>query len=153
MKTDSGPGSERRERICFLVADIGAMIIFSTAMCMFIEIFIARLTFFQSVTARIAAIPVNLITGRPYGWFRDKLFAALGIDGTSPWKMILGDTAAFVMFQVPLYVIVLLLAEASWGQIAISSAFMTAAFSLAGRPYGIFLDFCRRMARKLIIDR
>lgn len=153
MKTGSGPGSERRERICFLVADIGAMIIFSTAMCMFIEIFIARLTFFQSVTARIAAIPVNLITGRPYGWFRDKLFAVLGIDGTSPWKMILGDTAAFVMFQVPLYVIVLLLAEASWSQIAISSAFMTAAFSLAGRPYGIFLDFCRRMARKLILDR
>ncbi|NLA90603.1 MAG: L-alanine exporter AlaE [Synergistaceae bacterium] len=151
MKTSKNQRMGRRERIGFLVADIAAMIIFSTAMCMFIEIFIAKLTLFQSITARIAAIPVNLITGRPYGWFRDRLFTTLGIDRTSTWKMILGDTVAFVIFQVPLYVIVLLLAEANWSQIAISSAFMTAAFSLAGRPYGIFLDFCRRLTERLIL--
>ncbi len=80
---------------------------------MSIEIFIAKLTFIQSVKARIAAVPVNLITGRPYGWFRDRLFLFFGINRSSPWKMMLGDTLAFVLFQVPLYVIVLLAAGAT----------------------------------------
>ncbi len=139
-----------KERLCFLIADIAAMILFSTALCMCIEIFIAKLTFFQSVTARIAAIPVNLLTGRPYGLFRDRLFLTLGIERKTPWKMILGDTLAFVIFQVPLYVIVLLCAGATWEQIAISSVFMSAVFSVAGRPYGIFLDFCRRVAGNVV---
>ncbi len=151
MKSTDGPGADRKRQICLLVADIGAMIIFSTALCMFIEIFIAKLTLMQSFTARIAAVPVNLVTGRPYGWFRDRLFATLGIDRSNPLKMILGDTVAFVVFQVPLYVVVLLLADASWRQIAVSSAFMTAVFSLAGRPYGVFMDFCRRQAEKIIL--
>lgn len=146
MKDSRGSVGIKKERLCFLIADIAAMILFSTGLCMFIEIFIAKLTFFQSLTARIAAIPVNLITGRPYGLFRDRLFLALGIDAKKPWKMILGDTIAFVIFQVPLYVIVLLCAGATWKQIALSSVFMSVVFSLAGRPYGIFLDFCRRVA-------
>ncbi|HON34664.1 MAG TPA: L-alanine exporter AlaE [Synergistales bacterium] len=143
---------ERRDRLVMAAADITAMMIFSTALCMMIEIFIARLTFFQSVQARIAAIPVNLVTGRPYGWFRDRLFTFLGIDRTMPLKMIGGDTLAFVIFQVPLYVIVLLFAGATWKQIAVSSAFMSLIFSLAGRPYGIFLDLCRNLARRVLVS-
>jgi hypothetical protein len=149
LNDSGGSVGKGKERICFLIADVSAMVLFSTALCMGIEIFIAKLTFFQSVTARIAAIPVNLVTGRPYGLFRDRLFLALGIDGTKPWKMILGDTLAFVIFQVPLYVIVLLCAGATWKQIFLSSAFMSVVFSLAGRPYGIFLEFCRRIAGNL----
>lgn len=137
---------EGRNRIIMAVADIAAMIIFSTALCMMIEVFIAKLTVSQSLQARMAAIPVNLVTGRPYGWFRDKLFAFLEIDQSRPLKMIFGDTLAFVILQVPLYVIVLLFAGATWRQIAVSSVFMTLIFSLAGRPYGIFLDWCRSLA-------
>jgi len=143
VATDEGESS--RHRLSLVLADIVAMIIFSTALCMVIEIFIAGLSFWQSVSARVAAIPVNLVTGRPYGIFRDKLFQILHIDRVNSWKLILGDTLAFVAFQVPLYVVVLLLAEASWRQIAISSASITLIFSLAGRPYGMFLDFCRRI--------
>ncbi len=121
------------------------MVLFSTALCMIIEIFIAGLSFSQSVSARVAAIPVNLITGRPYGIFRDKLFQMLHIDRENFWHLVFGDTLAFVAFQVPLYVLVLLLAGASWGQIAISCVSITVIFSLTGRPYGMFLDFCRRV--------
>lgn len=145
------PGvNNKRKQISFLIADITAMILFSTGLCMIIEICIAGLTFFQSVGARIAAVPVNLITGRPYGWFRDKLFLTLGIDRSSPLKLFLGDTLAFVVFQVPLYVLVLLFAGATWKQIAVTSLSASLVFSLTGRPYGIFLDFCRRIAVKLI---
>jgi len=140
----------RQEKLILAVADITAMIIFSTVLCMTIEIFIAGLTVFQSIQARLAAIPVNLVTGRPYGWFRDRLFVLLSIDRSSPLKMILGDTLAFVIFQVPLYVIVLLFAGATWKQIAISSVFMSLIFSLAGRPYGIFLDRCRSLSFRIV---
>jgi len=82
---------------------------------------------------------------------RRKIFILLAeLHSEHPWKMILGDTLAFVIFQVPLYVIVLLCAGATWKQIAVSSVFMSAIFSLAGRPYGIFLDFCRRVAGNVV---
>ena len=139
-------GEDRNFRL--IIADITAMIIFSTALCMTIEVFIAGLTVLQSVHARLAAVPVNLITGRPYGWFRDRLFLFLGIQRGSFLMMIFGDTIAFVIFQLPLYVIVLLFAGATWTQIGVSSLFMSMIFSLAGRPYGIFLDFCRKVAAR-----
>ncbi len=146
-------GAESQEkgqgRFVLVVADITAMIIFSTALCMMIEVFVAGLTVFQSIQARLAAIPVNLVTGRPYGWFRDRLFVLLGIDRSRPLKMIFGDTLAFVIFQVPLYVIVLLFAGATWRQIAVSSVFMSLIFSLAGRPYGLFLDLCRSLSFRI----
>jgi len=140
----------RQEKLILAVADITAMMIFSTVLCMTIEIFIAGLTVFHSIQARLAGIPVNLVTGRPYGWFRERLFDLLSIDRSSPLKMILGDTLAFVIFQVPLYVIVLLFAGATWKQIAISSVFMSLIFSLAGRPYGIFLDQCRSLSFRIV---
>ena len=141
---------ERRKRLGLIVADITAMIIFSTTLCMFIEIFIAGLTVFQSLQARMAAVPVNLVTGRPYGWFRDRLFLFLKIDRSRRLMMIFGDTLAFVVFQVPLYVLVLLFAGATWSQIAVSSAVMSLTFLITGRPYGIFLDFCRSLAGKFL---
>ena len=66
-----GRSAREENRLIIAVADIAAMIIFSTALCMMIEVFIAKLTVFQSMRARMAAIPVNLITGRPYGIFLD----------------------------------------------------------------------------------
>ncbi len=141
--------NSKRDRLVMIAADIIAMTVFSFVLCLFIEVFIAGLTVFQSLQARAAAIPVNLLTGRPYGCFRDWLFQSLGIERKTPLKAVMGDTLAFVLFQVPLYVLVLLFAGATWRQIFLSSAFMTAIFSLAGRPYGLFLDLCRRLALRI----
>ena len=140
----------RKKRLSLFIADITAMIFFSAVLCMGIEIFIAGLTPFQSLQARLAAIPVNLLTGRPYGCFRDRLFAFFSIDAAKPVRAFFGDTLAFVIFQVPLYVIVLLTAGATWRQIALSTVFMSLIFSLAGRPYGIFLELCRKGTDRLL---
>lgn len=137
-----------RDRLVMMAADIIAMTIFSFVLCLFIEVFIAGLSILQSLQARAAAIPVNLLTGRPYGCFRDWLFRRLRIERKTPLRAVIGDTLAFVVFQVPLYVLVLLFAGATWKQIFISSLFMTTIFSLAGRPYGLFLDLCRGLARR-----
>ncbi len=49
------------------VADITAMMIFSTVLCMTIEIFIAGLRSSSPSRPRLAGYtPVNLVTGRPY---------------------------------------------------------------------------------------
>jgi len=111
-----------------LLADTVAMILFSTAMCMMIEIFAAGMTVMQSLVARIAAVPTNLLTGRLYGCYRDMLFRRFDLKVDS----------------LPLYVLVLLLAHASVNQIIISTTMMTLIFAVAGRPYGIFMDYCRK---------
>lgn len=137
-------------RTAIIIADTLAMILFSLALGMFVEVVISGLTVLQSLTARAASIPVNLITGRPYGWFRDRLFGLLGLDKTRFFQAALGDTLAFALFQMPCYVVVLLLAGASWPQIGSSVASFTILVAVSGRVYGVFLDFCRGLALRLL---
>ena len=127
-----------------LVADIFAMATFSTALGMAIEMGMAGMDLSQSVQARLLAIPVNLATGRPYGLFRDWWFRRLGVSASRPLETGLADTAAFVLFQIPLYAGVLVLSGAEPMQIAIACASMSAIFAGCGRPYGVYLDSCRR---------
>ena len=127
-----------------LAADVFAMVTFSTVLGMMIEIGIAELTLLQSVQARLMAIPVNLATGRPYGVFRDWWLRRLGVSASHPFQTGLADTAAFVVFQIPLYAGVLTLSGAKPVQVAIACASMSAIFAGSGRPYGLYLDSCRR---------
>jgi hypothetical protein len=127
-----------------LAADIFAMVTFSTALGMAIEIGMAGMELSQSVQARLLAIPVNLATGRPYGIFRDWWFRRLGVSASRPFETALADTAAFVLFQIPLYAGVLALSGAKPVQMAIACASMSAIFAGSGRPYGLYLDSCRR---------
>lgn len=126
------------------LADTLSMTVFSTVLCMSIEIGLAGLTFGQSLTARFAAVPTNLLTGRAYGLYRDGLFRILRTRPDSWFQAALTDTVSFLTFQVPLYGIVLMIAGASLKQMALSAGGMTVIFALAGRPYGIFLQGCRK---------
>ena len=132
-----------------LIADTLAMILFSLALGMFVEVVVAGMTVLQSLAARAASMPVNLITGRPYGWFRDRLFSLTGLRKESFLQAALGDTIAFALFQMPLYVVVLLLAGATRAQIATSVASFTLLVACSGRVYGVFLDFCRSLVLRL----
>ena len=128
-----------------MVADTAAMILFSTALGLFIEVVVSGLTLVQSLEARAASIPINLLTGRPYGWFRDRLFVALKLNRTSFVGGAIGDTMAFVLFQMPLYFIVLSLAGATWVQIITAATTFSLFLAGSGRVYGLFLDYCRRL--------
>lgn len=131
--------------IRFLVADTLALMVFSVALGMFIEVVVSGMTIGQSLTARAAAIPINIIFGRPYGRFRDWLFRLLKLDKGRLLQAAAGDTLAFVLFQIPLYVVVLTLAGANWRQIVTSAATFSLFVAASGRIYGVFLDFCRRL--------
>jgi hypothetical protein len=91
------------------VADTFAMVIFSTIVGAFVEVVVAGLTLEQSATIRLAAVPVMLLAGRPYGICRDWLFRLLGKMNSGPFKTAVLDTFANVTFQVPVYACLLAL--------------------------------------------
>jgi L-alanine exporter len=53
------------------LADTFALVVFSTLAGMFAELLVAGMTLLQSAQARLTAIPMMLMTARPYGVFRD----------------------------------------------------------------------------------
>ncbi|MCH2020853.1 MAG: L-alanine exporter AlaE [Saprospiraceae bacterium] len=123
------------------LADTVAMVIFSFTTGMVIELLIAGMTLTQSLTSRILAIPVNLFTARPYGLYRDFFFK----KKRSRNPIIKGaiDILIFISFQIPVYIFVLMFAGANVGQIIKACSSVIVFFIILGRPYGLFLGFCR----------
>lgn len=97
----------------------------------------------QVAAARLTAIPVMLLTGRPYGMWRDAAFAALRPSRAA--GRTLTDVAAFVTFQVPVYAAILWLAGAEGGQMAAALSSAVVAMVLLSRPFGLWLDWMRRL--------
>lgn len=56
-------------RLRHAVADTFAMVVYCTVVNMMIEIFLSGMTFEQSLSSRLVAIPVNIIIAVPYGIF------------------------------------------------------------------------------------
>ncbi|MGE0210724.1 MAG: L-alanine exporter AlaE [Parvibaculaceae bacterium] len=126
-----------------LIADTVAMQVFSFTMCLIVEVLVSGMTLMASLQARATAIPVNLVTARPYGAYRDWLMRKTGAAEGGMLARTLADTLAFLSFQMPLYVLVLLSAGATLRQIVTSCAGATVVMLVSGRPYGLFLDLCR----------
>lgn len=127
------------------LADTFALVVFSTVAGMFVELVIADMTLTQSVHARVTAIPVMLVTARPYGVFRDWVFKLSRANTGGQVRRALADIGTFVAFQLPVYATILLLVGASLRQVAAACATATIILAISGRPYGIFLEMCRRL--------
>lgn len=110
-------------RLRHAVADTFAMVVYCTVVNMMIEIFLSGMTFEQSLSSRLVAIPVNIIIAVPYGIYRD--FAMRQARRISParWMKNMADVLAYVTFQSPVYVAILWSVGADWHQIvaAVSS--------------------------------
>ncbi|WP_152979700.1 L-alanine exporter AlaE [Mesorhizobium sp. 1M-11] len=127
-------------------ADTFAQIVFSTIVGAFVEIFVARLSLGQSASVRLAAIPVILFVGRPYGLYRDWLFR-LTAGNSSQLKATAVDTFANVTFQIPIYCALLAINGATVSQIVSAASSILVISALSGRPYGLFLVWCRKLFR------
>ena len=127
------------------LADTLAMVIFSTLVGAFVEIVVTRLEPSQSVSIRLAAIPLMLITGRPYGAYRDKLFDWFRGGRGSQLRSLLIDSFANMTFQVPLYLGLLAWGGASPQQMLVAATSILIISSISGRPYGLFLNLCRKL--------
>lgn len=108
------------------------------------ELLIAGLAPSQVLVTRLVTIPVLVLTGRPYGMWRDATFRLA--RPVSALARAITDAAAFVTFQVPVYVAILVLAGAEWDEVLRAAGAAVALMLLCSRPYGLFLDGVRRLA-------
>ncbi|WP_339855782.1 L-alanine exporter AlaE [uncultured Nisaea sp.] len=126
------------------IVDTLASVLFFTAVATFSELVIAGMEPMQVLLARTIMVPVMVLTGRPYGMWRDRVFMFLR-PGTRVSR-IATDIIAFIMFQMPIYVATLLVAGAGREEVlaAVSSAIVL--MITTSRPFGLFLDLARRLS-------
>jgi hypothetical protein len=145
MPPSLSPPAGRSARLRLLLADTLAMNSFSYGTAVPIELLIAGMSFHAHLQVRLAAMVVNTLTGRPFGLWRSFLFARMGLDGSAGrWRLYLGDTVAFLSFQLPIYLLNLVMGGASLGAILKASVTATLISGLLGGPYGLYLDLIRR---------
>jgi len=126
----------------FLI-DTCSMLFFTTATGMIIELGIAGLTLMQSIASRVMWILPNLVTGGAYAsymfWWR-KIFGFKNLLGTS-----FSDIIAFLTFQTPIYIIILIFAGADLSQIIKATTSVTFMAPILGVTAGWFVSWIRRL--------
>lgn len=136
-----------QSRLRHAVADTFAMVVYCTVVNMMIEIFLSGMTFEQSLSSRLVAIPVNIIIAVPYGFYRDRAMRLARHISPAGWMKNVADVVAYVTFQSPVYVAILFVVGADWHQIAAAVSSNIVISMLMGAAYGYFLDYCRRLFR------
>ncbi len=107
-----------QSRLRHAVADTFAMVVYCSVVNMLIEIFLSGMSFEQSLSSRLVAIPVNIIIAWPYGLYRDAVMRFARRISPAGWVKNLADVLAYVTFQSQVYVAILLTVGADWHQIA-----------------------------------
>lgn len=126
------------------LVDTIATIVFFTIIATFSEFMLAGMELRQVLVTRAVMIPVMVLTGRPYGAWRDWLFIRL--EPNRPLAKIALDIVAFLSFQVPVYVATLAVAGADRAEILTSVGSAILFMIILSRPFGLFLEFVRQMA-------
>lgn len=134
-----------QSRLRHAVADTFAMVVYCSVVNMLIEIFLSGMTFEQSLSSRLVAIPVNIIIAWPYGLYRDAIMRYARRISPRSGMRTLADVVAYVTFQSPVYVAILLTVGADWHQIVAAVSSNAVLSMLMGALYGYFLDYCRRL--------
>lgn len=134
-------------RLRHAVADTFAMVVYCSVVNMMIEIFLSGMSFDQSLSSRLVAIPVNILIAWPYGMYRDAFMRFARRHSDASWVRNLADVLAYVTFQSPVYVAILLTVGDDWNQIVAAVSSNIVVSMMMGAAYGYFLDYCRRLFR------
>ena len=126
------------------LADTLTSVLFFSTMGALTEVFVARMSVDQVLVSRLAALPVMIFSGRPYGLWRDWIVGRLAPGGT-PLRTALADTTAFVTFQLPIYLAILWFAGASIEQASVAAGSALIVLLVTARPYGVLLGAVRRL--------
>lgn len=126
------------------LADTLALMSFTMITGMFVEVAIAGMTIQQSLLSRLLCQPVNIVTGRIYGIFRDKIIKKLSHKKQRKWYNVLGDIIAFITFQLPLYIMILVIIGMDMQNITKAAMSQTLALLVLGAPYGYWLTVVRK---------
>ncbi len=118
------------------VADTLALVAFFTLTGIANERLVAGMGWAEVAQARAIGAPLMVLTARPYGVWRDRLLR--GRRRRALW-----DTVALMSFQVPLYAAVIWAGGADGAAILRGTLGGAAVMLVAGRPYGLWLDWVR----------
>lgn len=135
-------------RLRSALADTVAMVIYCFVTGMAIEILISGMSFQQSLSSRLLSIPVNMVIAWPYGVYRDRIVGfAHNLAPRSCRSKNVADLIAYVSFQSPVYMAILLSIGANASQIATAVGSNAVISMVMGVVYGYFLEYCRQLFR------
>ncbi|MGX1307776.1 hypothetical protein AB7M35_002496 [Amorphus suaedae] len=124
------------------IADTLALVVFFTIASGANERFVAGLNWHEVATSRLIGAPLMVLTARPYGLWRDWVLAR--VHPRRRWSELLTDSVALLVFQVPIYVAIIIAGGAEGDAILRGALGFALLMFLLGRPYGAFLEFVRR---------
>ncbi|MCA0900386.1 MULTISPECIES: L-alanine exporter AlaE [Microbulbifer] len=133
----------RRTRWNEWLLDVFAMNSFSWAIAIPIELLLAGMSWSEHLKIRLLAVVFNSLIARPFSIYRGWVVQRFGRGGALHNYAV--DTFVFLSFQLPLYTVNMLLGGASMAEIATACITFAMIAGVLGRPYGIYLDFLRRL--------
>jgi len=126
------------------LADTLALMSFTIITGMFVEVAIVGMTIQQSLLSRLLCQPINIVTGRMYGIYRDKIIKKISSNKPHKRSEVLGDITAYITFQLPLYILILFIIGMDVQSITKAAMSQTLALLVLGAPYGYWLTVVRK---------
>ncbi len=103
------------------------------------------------VAARASGIPLNVATGRPYGWWREQVCRLTNTtEKSGRVRKTLADLLAFNTFQVPLYAGLVAFGsyvsegKIDWEKAKNGATYLAGISPLIGPTMGLYMDLMRR---------
>ena len=126
------------------LVDTLSTILFFTILAALTELYVAGMEPTDVLKTRLIMVPLMILTGRPYGVWRDWFFA--GTKPTVSWSKSLIDGLAFLTFQLPIYGLTLWIAGADFDEIGTLLGSTAVLMLIVSRPFGLFLQAIRKLA-------
>ena len=126
------------------LVDTLSTILFFTILATLTELYVAGMEPTDVLKTRLIMVPLMILTGRPYGVWRDWFFA--GTKPTVSWSKSLIDGLAFLTFQLPIYGLTLWITGADFDEISTLLGSTAVLMLIVSRPFGLFLQAMRKLA-------
>ena len=127
-----------------IFVDTLSTILFFTILAALTELYVAGMEPADVLKTRLIMVPLMILTGRPYGVWRDWFFA--GTKPTVSWSKSLIDGLAFLTFQLPIYGLTLWIVGADFDEIGTLLGSTVVLMLIVSRPFGLFLQAMRKLA-------
>ena len=127
------------------IVDTIALNLFVLLTAFIVEIVISHIPFSIFWRGRLLMVLPNTLTVKPYSSTRNWIGARLESITNKHVRVFLRDTLVFILYRVPLIIIVLSVLGTPIHKVISASISATIISGISGRPYGIFLDAVRKL--------
>ena len=129
------------------IVDAIALNLFVAFTAFFVEVVFSGISWSVFWKGRLIMILPNIITVEPYSRTRMWIGKKFGNWKSARLHQIVRDTIVFIIYRVPLVFLVLTYLGAPWQNVLSACIAATLSSGFTGRPYGIFLEWIRKVCR------